>query len=179
MIPTSFLGTRDEAAIIAAVRQARPIEDIAREFDVEPEDVFVLYSRYLHQRLSARATPAVAREHHEADLDLLDAIKERFTARALSGESMAVRVLISVLGLKAQLEEKYARLDLLRRETGPALSDADKVAEELPEVADAAARFRELERLCERYETPVPLAAVYAYRAILLKHGVDPGEKPE
>ncbi len=169
----AFPGTEDECRIIAAVRSARDVQDICIEHDTTPEDVVDLYGRYLRHCVHVRQGTQAQREIHEAQLDRLRALVERYFARAMNGEIAAARLVLAAMTAQAAQEDRAARWELLNA-ARTAGSDIQKGQAAGQGYEHHVARYAEIERVCQQYGIPVPRAVTVAYVAALT--GSDTGE---
>ena len=178
MIGITFPGTDEDARIVQAVREARGVGEIADEYGLDPETVVGLYQDYLRHRQGVLDNPDAASEVQQGYLDRLDALVETYSRPAAQGDVQAARFILAAVNTIAALQEKFARIDAIRRIRSPAQTDAQK--REGSDRDRMVREYHELVRMCSELDIPVPEDAVRAYRAALAtdyRHETESGKK--
>ncbi len=164
MIGIAFPGTKEDAEVLAAVREARAISDVAEEFDLPDEEVVSLYQDYLRHRQIVMDGPDAA-QVHQGYLDHLDALVHRYAAPAQAGDVQAAKFVLAAISALASLEERFARARLLRRSEPQHGSDGDKGYSS--ERERMLANYIRLQEMCVQHKAKIPEEIERAYRLLI------------
>jgi hypothetical protein len=164
VIGIAFPGTKEDAEVLAAVREARAISDVAEEFDLPDEEVVSLYQDYLRHRGIVMTGPD-AEQVHQGYLDHLDALVHRYAAPAQQGDVQAAKFVLAAISALASLEERFARARAMRQALASNVSDGDK-GHALSQDRTITNYLR-LKEICDKWGDPIPPEIERAYRQLI------------
>lgn len=160
-----WVGTKRDAAIIAAIRDGQDAGRIEREHRISHSEQLDLYARYvercvqfLRDRLNAQGLRAALRDH------VLELIA-RFYPAAVQGPNIkAAQMVIAAVSLYARLDKDHAELDR-QAEMDERANNPDDVKRS-PEYGSER-RQNTLQEIEDTDGLPVPEAAKLAHSMIL------------
>lgn len=161
-----WVGTKRDAAIIAAIREGQDAGRIEREHRVNTSQQIELYAKYVEQcvrflkdRLNAQGLRAALRDH------VLELVAKFYPIAVQGPNIKAAQMFLSAVSLYARLEREHYDMDR-QQELDEQATNPDNVKAGDPEYASHA-RQQELRDIEDEEGLEVPEAARLAHSMIL------------